>query len=83
MSKITKTHKVAKAIRVGQNIIFNEKLADGRRSLKVYGWKTKEYDLAKRLLESMGCDVKMVKSRKFDPHACRVVNNIRLYVSEN
>lgn len=59
---ITTTTKVAKKIiktGKGRNI-FNDKLVDGRRSLKVWGWDTTEYLKAKRKLEKKGCVVEVV-----------------------
>lgn len=39
--------------------IFNDRLVDGRRSLKVWGWSLGDYYLAKSGLESLGCSVKV------------------------
>ena len=41
-------------------IIFNDKMRDGRRSVKVWGWKEPMYQQAKLLLEQQGCEVEIV-----------------------
>lgn len=38
-------------------VIFNDKLSDGRRSLKVWGWTDDDYDLCAHLLKIAGCKV--------------------------
>lgn len=56
---ITKTRQVVNAIgKTGA--VFNDKLADGRRSLKVWGWTHADYVLAANKLREMGCTVKIV-----------------------
>ena len=59
---ITKTAMVARQIiSAGYgSTMFNDKLVDGRRSLKVWGWRHERYMYAKRLLENMGCKVEVV-----------------------
>lgn len=59
----TKTTLIAKAL--GANHYFNDKLVDGRRSLKVCGWDDGMYEKAKNMLEELGCEVKIVKFPKF------------------
>lgn len=41
--------------------VYNDKLADGSRSVKVSGWLRGDYKLAKRTLEAAGYDVKLVE----------------------
>ena len=38
-------------------MIFNDRLKDGRRSLKVWGWSLSDFEYAKQLLEQKGCNV--------------------------
>lgn len=38
-------------------LIFNDKLRDGRRSLKVWGWNSQQYAEAREMLERAGCYV--------------------------
>jgi hypothetical protein len=61
---ITQTFKVASAIRTisGRgSTIFNDKLVDGRRSLKVWGWMYAEYAQAADILRQQGHEVSMVQ----------------------
>jgi len=61
---ITQTFKVASAIRTitGKgSVIFNDKLVDGRRSLKVWGWMYAEYAEAADILRQHGHEVTMVQ----------------------
>ena len=60
---ITKTTQVARKImKQGKGSwLFNDRLVDGRRSLKVWGWSDAEYRKAKRELEAQGCKVDMVQ----------------------
>ena len=58
MAAITQTTRVARSIihKTGRgSVIFNDRLADGKRSLKVWGWDMGEYLKAKRMLEKQGC----------------------------
>lgn len=36
------------------SIIFNDRLADGRRSLKVWGWSEQDYTQVARILNAAG-----------------------------
>lgn len=60
---------------------FNDRLKDGRRSLKVLGWKPEDYRLAQELLERAGCEVDLVEfaseSRYYGWHTVH-----RLHVTE-
>ncbi len=41
--------------------VYNDKLADGSRSVKVSGWLRGDYKLAKSTLEAEGYEVKLVE----------------------
>lgn len=60
----TVTATIAKAVclitRRGY-VIFNDKMKCGDRSLKVGGWTKADYLMAKQMLESAGCRVKLVE----------------------
>ena len=83
---ITKTTQVARAIieeRKKGGMLFNDKLKDGRRSLKVWGWSSSEYLEAKRRLEAMGCEVFVMQTPVF--YDCRGgtrTSNTRLHIAE-
>ena len=65
------------------HVIFNDKMADGRRSLKVWGWGEDEYYRAKSMLEVMGCTVKLVVKERFDARWGGNIVVRRLHVIEN
>lgn len=55
---ISKTMQAARAVikKTGRGTkIFNDRLADGTRSLKVWGWTADDYALAEGLLQQQGC----------------------------
>lgn len=81
----TKTATVAREImNAGKgSIMFNDKLVDGTRSLKVWGWTDAEYRKAKRKLEAMGCTVDMIKAPGYyDCRGGQRMRNTRLHVVE-
>ena len=84
---ITLTTKVARKIMRKQgvgSILFNDKLADGSRSLKVWGWGVAQYEKAKRKLEKKGCTVKMVQFQTYGSARFGVQGRVqtRLHVTE-
>ena len=81
----TKTRLAARTIieQTGRgHTIFNDKLADGRRSLKVWGWSPDEYKLAKALLEQMGCKVELESTCSFNSRGGQWITANRLHVTE-
>ena len=80
---ITLTTKVAQVVKETSGkgtTIFNDKLQDGTRSLKVWGWTRGEYFQAKQLLEQAGCTADIVE---FMTRSWRARNKqIRLHVVE-
>lgn len=57
---ITRTRTVLKPMLTDKHYLFNDKLADGRRSVKVWGWTERDYDKAKVELEKAGLKVEVV-----------------------
>lgn len=85
MAATTKTGKIASAMIAagrGWGGMFNDKLADGRRSLKVWGWDDSDYRKAKLLLEQEGCKVSMVKTRTVNCGGRTLRPSTRLHVTE-
>ena len=84
MATTTKTGKIASAmIAAGRGWgMFNDKMADGRRSLKVWGWDDSDYRKAKLLLEREGCKVEMVKTRTVNCGGRTLRPSTRLHVTE-
>lgn len=79
----TKTGKVASLLMSeGRGtVMFNDRLVDGRRSLKVWGWNQVDYLKAKSILEQQGCTVEIIKTRCFQT-GNRRYKNTRLHVTE-
>lgn len=86
----TKTREVARLVSnaTGRgHSIFNDKMVDGTRSLKVWGWRKEDYEQAARMLDLLGCKVKMVVTPYYkDRHTWGGGNNVggktRLHVTE-
>ena len=69
MRKVTQTTKVATAVckLTGRGWMkFNDKMKDGRRSLKVWGWTDEDYKNAERILTAMGCKVETVTVNSYN-----------------
>lgn len=57
-----KTKTIQAVRKVGNaNVVFNDKLVGGRRSLKVWGWNESQYRQCKEILENQGCEVKLIR----------------------
>ena len=66
MAISTKTRTVINELLTKGQFVFNDRLRDGRRSLKVWGWDNDTYARAKDMLEAAGCKCVIVKTpRKF------------------
>lgn len=82
---LTKTGVIARAViaMTGRGfMVFNDRLVDGRRSLKVWGWTDKDYETARELLTRAKCQVKVVE---FDAYSFRMGGTYtqrRLHVQE-
>jgi hypothetical protein len=63
-------------------MIFNDKLVDGTRSLKVWGWLAEDYAKAKAMLEAWDCDVTLVQEDKYSARGGRMYTMRRLHVVE-
>ena len=60
---VTETTRTARSIikQMGTGrTIFNDRLKDGRRSLKVWGWNLPTYEICKQELERSGHEVELV-----------------------
>jgi hypothetical protein len=67
-------------------VIFNDKLKDGRRSVKVWGWDYPDYQQCQDMLVKAGYDARIIKkSRKFyNWLGKRVIREVtRIHVNEN
>ena len=82
---MTKTGMVARQLikQSGRGyFVFNDRLVDGRRSLKVWGWNRSDYKEAKRLLELAGCRVDLVGTETYSPRSNQRFLQTRLHVTE-
>ena len=80
---MTKTAQIARAVTAmsGRGFcMFNDRLRDGRRSLKVWGWTAKEYETARDLLTQAGCGVTLVEFEGVSWGMSK--RQIRLHVAE-
>ena len=80
---ITLTTRVAQVVKATSGrgtVIFNDKLEDGTRSLKVWGWDRGNYVMAKQLLEQAGCQAELVEFLSYVRGGKR--KQIRLHVVE-
>lgn len=69
--------------RSGWCLIYNDRLKDGRRSLKVRVWNASDYAMAKALLETFGCTVEETTTPDFDIYGRGYGGGwTRLHVSE-
>ena len=52
----------AYSVGVPQHYIYNDALKDGRRSIKVWGWKFEDYANARSMLHASGLSGKIVRN---------------------
>lgn len=63
--------------------VFIDKLKDGRKSLKVWGWTAAQYMQAVDFLLDRGCKVHVVKTHSFSARGGRFEGHLRLHVKES
>jgi len=86
MRKVTATTEAANAVisATGMGWMkFNDKLKDGRRSLKVFGWTRKEYMVAQHILKCAGHDAELVDFTAYSWRGNKNYTQTRLHVKEN
>lgn len=79
----TETTRIARELAGPRATIFNDKMVDGRRSLKVWGWKPHDYRECQRLLEAAGHKVELVEFETPMTYFRAAGKQIRLRVTEN
>lgn len=85
MKKMTATTAAANAVIevTGKGWLkFNDKLKDGKRSLKVLGWTQKEYEMAQYILDMAGHETELVEfaGNSYRFNVC--YKQMRLHVKE-
>ena len=69
---ITKTRQAVNLVGGKGRYAFNDRLLDGRRSFKVYGWRYADYKKAADILILAGCKVQ-IKRGGFSMSECRLI----------
>ena len=85
MREVSTTTKVANAVceLTGRGWMkFNDRLKDGRRSLKVFGWTYQDYQQAAKLLRVMGCEVEVKDFEQYSSRGGQWFTQVRLHVKE-
>lgn len=83
---ITKTRQLARQHirKVGRgSTIFNDRLKDGRRSLKVWGWSRAHYESFQQLLKAQGLNSEIISVPKRGFWAKPGDLQYRIHVDEN
>ena len=77
---ITPASKLMRKLAGNGATIFNDKLVDGRRSYKVWGWKEADYEAAAHEMSCIGVSACVVVSHRYSPRAGKWYMQPRLYV---
>lgn len=72
--------KIIRRLAGPQATIFNDKLADGTRSYKIWGWDLAHYQLAKTELEQFGFKVELRLHNGYNFWTARKYQQPRLWV---
>lgn len=80
---ITQSTRIARKLAGPRTTIFNDKMVDGRRSLKVWGWQRNEYEECKRQLQAAGHTVELVERDTPQTYWRPAGKQIRLHILEN
>lgn len=83
--QVTQTTRLArqhmKATNKGSTI-FNDRLVDGRRSLKVWGWSLPQYESFQRVLKQAGLNSVIISGPRRSPWARAGDLQYRIHVDE-
>lgn len=86
MRKVTATTHAANAVKAVTGngwMKFNDKLKDGRRSLKVLGWTIEDYKMAQAILNMAGHEAEIVEFELWSNRGWQWYTQTRLHVKEN
>lgn len=84
-AKITETRRIVKKVikETGKGVtIFNDRLRDGRRSVKVWGWDLPQYELCERRLKAVGIvsSIVTLKANRWDQqNGKKIQYRLRVY----
>lgn len=78
---ISESTKIIRQLAGKNATVFNDKLADGRRSYKIWGWNYLDYEKAWAYLLQAGIKSEVVTARAYyDQRGARTVQNTRIHV---
>lgn len=78
---VSKSTQIMRQLAGKNATIFNDKLADGRRSYKVWGWNYLDYEKAWAYLSQAGFKSEVVYARAYwCQRGARTVQNVRIHV---
>ena len=78
---ISTSTKIMRELAGKNATVFNDKMADGRRSYKVWGWKYLDYEKAWAHLLKAGIKSEVVVARAYySARGARAVQNTRIHV---
>ena len=78
----SKAMRIVRGLAGKDATVFNDRLQNGTRSFKVWGWNVKDYGQAKAALEAAGLQVKMVQQVKYSYRMASEYLLTRLHVVE-
>lgn len=78
----TQTMKIVRKLAGKEATIFNDKLVDGTRSVKVWGWGHGDYVKAQKELERAGLKARLMRFDKYSARAGADYTQTRLHVEE-
>lgn len=76
----TKTMRIVRKLAGKDKTVFNDKLVGGERSIKVWGWREADYDIAMLMLFAAGCRVRKVLVKGYSARMARDYRQVRLHV---
>ena len=79
---VTKTMRLVRGLAGKDKTVFNDKLKDGVRSVKVWGWELADYDNAKSILSLSGLTSTVVLFNSYSYRTGQHFVQPRLHVYE-
>ena len=77
---ILESSKIIRKLAGPMSTIFNDRLVDGTRSYKVWGWDLPDYNVALQALKSSGFSAKLVLFQGYSERKQRRYVQARLHV---
>ncbi len=80
MSKVTAVSKLVRSLAGKDRTMYNDRLKDGSRSIKVQNWTKNQYAAAQRKLEQAGYKAEVRPNRLYNTYSTNFVSKHRLRV---